>query len=348
MKKINFQSRNHIFINIKFLFSFLFLFSLVYANNNLGHRLGGDIYKPENTLYSYEKALSLLQNKKNFFHIEFDIRESKDGELIVFHDQKISRVVPDTKHNRNVLKTILKKKSFNQIYIKDLKAKTITRLLLKNNASIPTLEDVLQFSLLHDVKKPIYIEIKKIDTDYARAKMIELVAKYSETLNIIFIAFSKNFYVSFPNPERWIKYFQKYNLRVYQIGRYEFTQAPIDQKSFIVLLPERSFKIIKNNHRIQKFSITIPPKIRKEDYVKLGIYHGADNSGDKGVSFKVKNLRGYTLLEGFSRSKTWEWFTLKNISSSRVFNIFMEDNDTIFTGKHPGNKGKLKVILIQK
>ncbi len=63
---------------------------------NLGHRLGGDIYKPENTLYAYNKALKSLQNKKEFKNVEFDIRESKDGELIVFHDQTINRIVPKT------------------------------------------------------------------------------------------------------------------------------------------------------------------------------------------------------------------------------------------------------------
>jgi glycerophosphoryl diester phosphodiesterase len=278
--------------------------------------------------------------------VEFDIRESKDGKLIVFHDSKISRIVPKTKHNLKLLKN----KKFKKIAIKNLTAKTISKLILENNAHIPTLEEVLQASVNWNLKKPIHIEIKALNTDKARMKLIKIVDKYSKKLDISFIAFSKNFYKSFPYPPRWIHLFQKYNLHFYQMGRHEFTQNLFEDMLFSqvnVVLAETYFNI-KNTKRRKDFLITFSNSIQKNSIIKIGIYHGADNTGDKGLYVKIKNLKETTtLMQGFSDSTGWKWFSFNN-ASSKSFKVIIEDLDTKLEGKYPGNAGKIKIISILK
>ena len=53
----------------------------------IGHR-GASGYEPENTLRSFEKAIELGVDI-----IEFDVRKCASGELVVFHDSFLSRVV---------------------------------------------------------------------------------------------------------------------------------------------------------------------------------------------------------------------------------------------------------------
>lgn len=52
----------------------------------IAHR-GASGYAPENTLAAFDKALGIGADM-----IEMDVRRTKDGELVVFHDSRISRV----------------------------------------------------------------------------------------------------------------------------------------------------------------------------------------------------------------------------------------------------------------
>jgi len=51
----------------------------------IGHR-GAAGYEPENTFRSFEKALELGADA-----IEFDVRQTKDGYLVIMHDEKVNR-----------------------------------------------------------------------------------------------------------------------------------------------------------------------------------------------------------------------------------------------------------------
>jgi glycerophosphoryl diester phosphodiesterase len=51
----------------------------------LGHR-GARVYEPENTLRSFKKAIELGVDQ-----IELDLHFSRDGQLMVIHDDKLNR-----------------------------------------------------------------------------------------------------------------------------------------------------------------------------------------------------------------------------------------------------------------
>jgi len=310
---------------------------------NLGHRLGGDIYKPENTLYAYKRVIKSFIDKKEFKDVEFDVRETKDNKLVVFHDSKISRVVPKSKHNLQVLKNILKKKSFDEIRIKDLTQDELSKLNLAYNAKIPTLKEVLDVSTKWHVKKPIHVEIKSLHSDKARYDLIKTASLYKKNLDISFLAFRKNFYNSFPLPQRWVKLFQKEGLKVYQIDKYEFTKEISTKSNYTTLLPEVSF-IINKKHRTNQFIFFLPENIKNKSIIKIGIFNGFDNSGDGGVNFILKNREGKILASGFSNSKNWEWFEVTNIKDKQLV-LIIKDYDTDLTGEKAGNGGKVKVLL---
>jgi hypothetical protein len=324
------------------------IFSVLMNAENLGHRLGGDVYSHENTLVCYKKALKNLQYKKNFKHVEFDIRETKDNKIVVFHDRNIERIIPKNKHNIKILTKILKKKKFKKIRVKDLTLKEMTQLLIAKNVHAPTLEDVLKASIKWDLKKPIHIEVKSLHSDKARYKLIDLVNKYNKKLDISIIAFRKNFYNSFPFTPRWINIFKNNNIEAYQIDKHSFTEKSSYcslSGSFTSLLPESTFLISKEVGRTQEFRFTLPKEIKCKDTLKIGIYGGSDDSGYEGVSFQISNKNGKNMLTGFSNTKGWEWFSLEP-KDVREFILTIEDSDTRFTGKYPGNGGLVKVLYL--
>ena len=332
--------------NLRILFLIVVLSILINAEN-LGHRLGGDVYQYENTLNCYKKALKNLQQKKKFQYVEFDVRETKDHGLVVFHDSKIKRVIPKNRQNLKVLRKVLKKKKFKQIRVKDLTLKEIKKLLIAKDVHIPTLEEVLASSVKWNLKKPMHIEVKSLRSDEARYKLIDLVKKYNKKLDIALIAFRKNFYKSFPFPPRWIALLKKNGIEAYQIDKYAFTDGSAlcsRSKNFTTLVPERSFHINKKYGRVNEFRFVLPKEIKCDTQLQIGIYGGEDDSGDKGVTFYLYDKNGKNLLSGFSNASGWEWFSL-NPKNSREFILKIEDSDTKFIGKHPGNGGLVKVLL---
>ncbi|CAA6813215.1 MAG: Unknown protein [uncultured Sulfurovum sp.] len=332
--------------NLKIMFVLtVILFTKLHAEN-LGHRLGGDVYGAENTIQTYKKAIKYLQKKKLFKYVELDIQETKDSQIVLFHDRTIKKLVPKSKHNLKVLNKILKKKKFHKIEIKDLTLKETSQLILEQDSKIPTLKEVLDISIKLKVYKPIHIEVKNLYSDKARLKLIETVSKYTKLQDISFIAFKKNFYKSFPNTQRWLKVFQEHNLKFYQIDKHEFTKENLNNtpREYQVLLEETKFSIRNKNQRTQTFTFEIKEKLKKNHYINVGIYNGHDNTGDNGLNFKIENQNGKWLMANFSKKKDWEWFRI-NIKNNQKLILTIEDADTSFKGKFPGNGGLIKVLL---
>ena len=87
----------------------------------IAHR-GASAYEPENTLRSFRRALDMGADL-----IEFDIRMSSDGHLIVIHDKKVDRTTDGTGLVREMTLGQLKKLDAGK------------------GEKIPTLEEVIDF-----------------------------------------------------------------------------------------------------------------------------------------------------------------------------------------------------------
>jgi len=62
----------------------------------IAHR-GGPVYQPENTLVAFKNAIDL-----EFDWIEFDVQRTKDGVLVVFHDETVDRTTDGTGRVENL------------------------------------------------------------------------------------------------------------------------------------------------------------------------------------------------------------------------------------------------------
>ncbi len=164
----------------------------IYAKN-LGHRAGGgkkEFYShlPENSLAALEQSLLELQFEEDFLYLEFDIQETRDGEIVVFHDKTLRRMV-NRKQNKEALDKIAKengfsyiKKKMNLIHIYDLTYAQLQTLHLTDHPDqkIPTLKEFLELSKEIGLRKPMSVEIKYLYTTRVKEKVIKVLEEFRE------------------------------------------------------------------------------------------------------------------------------------------------------------------------
>lgn len=120
----------------------------------IAHR-GASALAPENTLAAFKKAMA-----DNAEGIEFDVRLSKDGTVVVFHDATLGRLT-----DKKNLVSSLTTEELQKIDV----GSWFNKLRPNNSAEdfsgekIPTLEQLLSF--LKDFKGLIYIELKCREAD---------------------------------------------------------------------------------------------------------------------------------------------------------------------------------------
>lgn len=184
---------------------------------NSGHQLGGDNFAhiSGNTLEALEAGLRKYESSEQWRYAECDIRETRDHQLIVFHDWDIS-AIPNSLENR----TALGEPVSNQA-ICDLTCEQLQRLELKCGCRIPTLEQVLQAAVAHKLQKPLLLEVKYLHSDQGRQQLLELAKQYRDDseVEIHFLAFIRNITRSFPEPRLWLKHCAAAKFRVYQAYR---------------------------------------------------------------------------------------------------------------------------------
>ena len=111
-----------------------------------GHR-GASAHAPENTLEAF--ALSMEMGADGF---ELDVHMSKDGELVVIHDETVDRTTDGTGFVRDL--------TLQQL--KELDASASMEGF--RNCRIPTLREV--FTLVQDTDHIVNVEIKTDECDY--------------------------------------------------------------------------------------------------------------------------------------------------------------------------------------
>lgn len=138
------------------------------------HRGCSQMY-PENTLLAFEKAAAI----EGLTGIELDIQLTKDGHMVVFHDEKIDRTTDGTGELRSYTLAELKK------YRIDAGNGTYER--------IPTIEEVLD--LLEDKMRcglKLNIELKNSIFPYEgmEQQIVELIHKRGFQRNVVYSSFS--------------------------------------------------------------------------------------------------------------------------------------------------------------
>ena len=116
---------------------------------------------PENSRASLQEALSF-----QILGTEFDVRQTKDGELVICHDE-----------------------TFNGKEIAKSDFKELLAFTLSNGETIPTLKDFFSvFKEMHS-SKILYAEMKYCDVN----KVVDLVNEFNIQDNVTYISFNKSY-----------------------------------------------------------------------------------------------------------------------------------------------------------
>lgn len=116
----------------------------MYDFNIVGHR-GVPMQEPENTLASFKRAIDMGVD-----WIEFDLRETKDGALVVIHDDTVDRTTNG--HGK----------------VSDMTFEEIERLDAGNGQKIPSLQQVIDLAR-NRVKMDMEIKQRGIEDDVVSA-----------------------------------------------------------------------------------------------------------------------------------------------------------------------------------
>ena len=184
----------------------LILFSLISIAQapspfNLGHRAGGDYFDflPENSLASLMASLhgvgddDPIQTRREFVYLEFDVRETYDNEIVVFHDKLLKRMLPYSAENIAVFNSLLDSEELKErlgrpdirheeLRIRDLTLRELKSLYLEGDSlqRVPTLNEYLNAAEFFGLIKPMLIEVKYLHSDAGRKSLIDSVVEYKE------------------------------------------------------------------------------------------------------------------------------------------------------------------------
>jgi len=164
---------------------------------NSGHRLGTSGTPTENTIEGLQSSIDNV-SRSDFRYWEFDIQESSDGKVFVFHDDEI---VADGTSSETSEMTFLQ--------IRDAG--------LKQGISIPLFSEVCEN--LRDREEPVMVEIKHLESDQARSEVLETISKMSKwKVMATPIRFSR----SFPEETRdeWCTRFESKGVELVRVGRH--------------------------------------------------------------------------------------------------------------------------------
>ena len=138
----------------------------------LGHR-GASAYRPENTLEAFSLA---LEQKADGF--ELDVHLTKDGHIVVAHDERLERVSDGVGYINNYTLSELKNFNFN----KRFPEQPVCR--------IPTLNEV--YELVKGSDAVVNVELKTTELLYPELpeKLLRLEREYSMKERVIYSSFN--------------------------------------------------------------------------------------------------------------------------------------------------------------
>ncbi len=149
------------------------------------HRGLSSLY-PENTLLAFSKAMEY-----GIDGIETDVQMTKDGELVIIHDERIDRTTNGTGHVKDYTLSELKKFNANN--------------KMDFEVEIPTLDEFL--ALVEGTDLTINLELKTSIFEYPgiEEKTLELIRKHNLEKNIIISSFNHQSLVRMKKLDKYIK-----------------------------------------------------------------------------------------------------------------------------------------------
>ncbi len=114
-----------------------------------------------------------------------------------------------------------------------------------------------------------------------------------------------------------------------------------------VLKPRDNWHISSDSGRKLEYPVAVEDYGAKSVVLRAGIGGGADDSGDKGAWTYLVDAERKVIKKQFTKSDKVEWLTAK-VQQGQSYYVIIEDTDTVFGGRNPGNAGSLEVRVIIK
>ena len=241
------------------------------------HR-GASAYCPENTLESFSKAIELGADA-----IELDVHLTKDGEIVVAHDERLERVSNGTGYiNDHTLKE-LGALEFNKLFPDGPKCR------------IPTMAEV--FSLIKPTALAMNIELKTTERLYPELpeKLTALTKEFQMGERVIYSSFNHYSLLQMkqndPNAKTGLLY-QLGLVDPWVYANYVHADAIHPHYFIIAALPETVARCHENGVKVNVWTVDDPQA------VKLMLQCGVDgiitNKPDTAIACRDEFLKGGT------------------------------------------------------
>lgn len=170
----------------------LILSVAILPDDETGHRAGAEGFGGELCENTVEAAAALLRREAakgplpHFPYLEFDVQETADGELAVFHDSLLNRAFPTPAVSHNAAAAAQLEAAtgipFRLLTVQDLTLAQLQSLHLGGRAGlkVPSLQQFLDACEAAGAKRSLAIEVKKMLTDAARQRFIDAVSGYRQ------------------------------------------------------------------------------------------------------------------------------------------------------------------------
>jgi len=218
----------------------------------IAHR-GASGYIPENTMKAFEKALEMKSDG-----IELDVHMSKDGHLIVCHDERVDRTTNGSGFIKDLSLLELKELDAGSWFNEDF-----------TGEKIPTLDEV--FELIEHKDIIINIELKSgpIIYDGIEKKVIDLLKKFNLQENAIISSFNHYSLVESKKIDKSIKTAVLYMEGLVDPWKYaQYIEADGVHPLFYNIVPQVVEGCLKNN------MFVIPFTVNEEDHLKKLLQSG--------------------------------------------------------------------------
>ncbi len=222
---------------------------------NYAHR-GASGYYPENTILAFEKAIEMGATG-----IETDIQMTKDGVLVLIHDEKVDRTTDGVglvkDYTYEELCTLNAGTSFSSIY-KGLK--------------IPTLQELIEFSKDKNILLDLELKNNEVQYPNIEEKLVEMIQFYNIEDIVVVSSFNHYSLVKIKKLSKRIKIGLLYMAGLYHPEEYA---KALNAEALHPYFPDvNDSKIIKD---IKKSKILINPfTINDEAIMKEFINYGVD------------------------------------------------------------------------
>jgi len=207
---------------------------LIYAHRGASH------YAPENTMASFKKAVEMRADG-----IEIDVHKSKDGYLMVCHDEKIDRTTNGSGYIKDKNMKELRSLDAGSWYSKDFEGERI-----------PLLEEVLDLVKMENLLLNIELKNGPIFYENLERDVVKAIKAYGLEDNVIISSFNHYSLLGIKKIEPRIKTGILYIAGMVSPWKYAKTiGADAIHPLYVTINKEVTEECIKNNIMVNPFTV---------------------------------------------------------------------------------------------